>query len=225
VEHPHSLLILPLAVKLAGGNLKGHPTLALPDKTLLSAKEIFHYYEAQASPEQKLVPADPEGAAAGAAAWPEYSIKLGEAVRNWAYFHFLPTRNAMMPVFMRGIPMLEKPLLFLTYPLVAAVLRSQLGLSQSAADAGLAIVGQMCDALEKTLADGRPYIRGDKFTICDLLFAVNAAPMVLSDEYGGALPAFSATSSEVQRVVTEYRARPAGKYILRMYREERKKTV
>ena len=44
------------------------------------------------------------------------------------------------------------------------------------------------DAIAARLADGRPYLTGDRFTAADLTFACLAAAVVLPPEYGVALP-------------------------------------
>jgi hypothetical protein len=44
---------------------------------------------------------------------------------------------------------------------------------------------------------------------------------VWPDEYGGAIPALADTPPELQAVVHECRARPAGAHALQIYREHR----
>jgi glutathione S-transferase len=57
--------------------------------------------------------------------------------------------------------------------------------------------------------------------LSDLAFAVAAAPVVLPSGYGGPMPSFSQMPSEVQTVVSEMRAHPAGTFALRIYQEYR----
>ena len=91
-------------------------------------------------------------------------------------------------------------------------------------------------ALEKTradvrrcrrlLADGRRYLVGDALTFADITFASLGALAVLPPEYpGGASPAAGSTSTtSIPRGGPKsngFRERPAGQFILRLYREER----
>ena len=161
------------------------------------------------------------GQAAVVAAWDEYSVKLGNVVRSWAYFNFLQSRAAMLPVFLHVIPWYERPLVMVTYSLLRDFLITNLELTQDVADLSLNRVKKIFATLETTLADGRPYLLGQQFTLCDLLFAVNAAPMLLPAEHQGALPAFENVPEPAQKVITELRASVTGQYVLRIYREQR----
>ncbi len=146
---------------------------------------------------------------------------MGGSVRAWAYFNFLQARAAMLPVFLHAIPWYEKPLVHLTYGVLRDFLLTKLELNQRVAELALLDVKKFFATIEATLADGRPYLLGQQFTMCDLLFAVNAAPMLLPAEHQGALPSFENVPAEAQKVVTELRASPTGQYVLRIYREQR----
>lgn len=220
-ECAHSLFVFPFAIKHFDSPLPGAPTLALPDRVFSGARAISDYFETVVPSAQRLVPTDAEGQAAVIAAWDEYSVKLGNVVRSWAYFNFLQSRAAMLPVFLHAIPWYEKPLVVLTYSLLRNFLITNLELTQDVADISLNRIKKIFAKAEATLADGRPYLLGQQFTLCDLLFAVNAAPMLLPAEHQGALPAFENVPPQAQQVITELRASPVGQYVLRIYREQR----
>ena len=69
------------------------------------------------------------------------------------------------------------------------------------------------------LADGRRFLVGDRFTAADLTFAALYAPIVLPPEQ----PVTSRSESppSLIRLRDEARARPAGQFAARIYREER----
>jgi glutathione S-transferase len=62
---------------------------------------------------------------------------------------------------------------------------------------------------------------GDRLSLSDLAFAVAAAPVVLPPNYGGPIPSFEQMPSEIQAIVKEMRARPAGVFALQIYQQQR----
>jgi glutathione S-transferase len=54
-----------------------------------------------------------------------------------------------------------------------------------------------------------------------MAFAVAAAQLVLPDGYGGPLPAFDEMPAAIRSAVVETRARPAGRFVQRIYRDHR----
>ena len=77
------------------------------------------------------------------------------------------------------------------------------------------------------LADGRRYLTGATLTFADITFASLGALAVLPPEYPGArlagrrLALEDVTDPAWRREIEDFRARPAGQFILRLYREER----
>jgi glutathione S-transferase len=69
--------------------------------------------------------------------------------------------------------------------------------------------------------DGRRWLVGDRFTAADLAFACMAAPALLPAGYGAWLPAVDELQSEAAAMVLELRETPAGRFALRLFREER----
>ena len=78
------------------------------------------------------------------------------------------------------------------------------------------------DAVAARLADGRPYLAGERFTAADLTFAALAAAVLVPPEYGTPLPQPDEMPDEVASEVRAFREHPAGAFALRMFREERR---
>ena len=78
------------------------------------------------------------------------------------------------------------------------------------------------DSVAELLADGRPYLGGDRFTAADLTFAALAAAVLLPSEHGiGAVPV-DELDARTQALVDEFRELPAGRHAMRMYADERR---
>jgi len=73
--------------------------------------------------------------------------------------------------------------------------------------------------------NGRKWLVGDRFTAADLAFACMAAPAVLpsrADGYGAWLPSLEDLPPEPAALIHEMRETPAGRFALRLFREERR---
>jgi len=75
--------------------------------------------------------------------------------------------------------------------------------------------------VESYLADGRPFLMGTKLTAPDLAFAALAAPALLSSELPVPMPPQDRITPAMQAAAQNWRTRPAGEFILRLYKEHR----
>jgi glutathione S-transferase len=82
-------------------------------------------------------------------------------------------------------------------------------------------VDEEFDAVAERLSDGRSHLVGDRFSAADLAFAALAAPCVVPAVYGTPLPQPEDMTPGMADAVERWRAHPAGRYALRMVREER----
>jgi glutathione S-transferase len=85
-------------------------------------------------------------------------------------------------------------------------------------------VMQELDAVEARLADGRPYLTGERFSIADLSFAALLSPLLLvqpREGFDGRLPAIPEVDPEFAQLVRETRERPAGRFALRLFAADR----
>ena len=84
-------------------------------------------------------------------------------------------------------------------------------------------VERVFDAIAERLADGRPFLCGERFTAADLTFAALAAPVTAPPGYGVRLPEPDELPAEIGDPIRAFRAHPAGAFALRLYRTERPK--
>jgi glutathione S-transferase len=153
--------------------------------------------------------------------WTQFNATLGGATAAFAYFHFLPHRAIMLRPLSEGTPAYEVDAVRWGYPLFAGFLRMALKLSASRAQEAVGQIRHVVQSVDARLAEGRRYLVGDRFSLSDMAFANALAPLVLPPGYGGPLPTFAEMPPEVQSVVTETQAHPAGQFALRIYRDHR----
>jgi glutathione S-transferase len=185
-----------------------------------TVRKMIDYFDPLAQESRKLLPIGPMRAAVETD-WMAFNGVLGGATAVFAYHHLLPRRDLMIRPLSEGTPLLEAFTVRWGYAGYAFLLRKLLGLSDDAAAAALSRIRSAAQSVDDRLAGGGRFLVGDRFTLSDMSFAVALAPLVLPDAYGGPLPAFAELPSVMKTVTEELRARPAGAFALRIYREYR----
>jgi glutathione S-transferase len=102
-----------------------------------------------------------------------------------------------------------------------------LGVTPGRAERALARTQEAFAEVDALLADGRRYLTGESLTFADITFASLGALAVMPPEYPGhrltgrRLALEDVTDRAWRDEIEQFRARPAGQFILRLYREER----
>jgi len=196
------------------------PTLQGGDAHRLdTVTKIFNYLEARAAPDRKLLAGvDPIRMAAD---WTDFHKVMQTASTVFPYYHLVPRRDLMVRALSEGSPAFETEAVNRCYPAFELLLRILLRLTAKRATQARDTILAHLDAMDKRIADGRPYINGDRFTLTDMSFTIAAAPAVWPDKYGGPLPPLAATPAPLQELVAEARQHPSGQFALRIYRDHR----
>ena len=196
-----------------------------PDVRLSGLAAIIRHFEALAAPDRRLVP--PAQKDEVERLWTDYDLIMDQATVTWAYTVLLPKWGVMIDPLSMGTPAIECFTVRYLYGLPALFLWKALKLGKAQAAEALVVLRCYFAAVSERLADGRPYLAGDRLTLADIAFAVAGAPLVLPLGYGGypgqqgPLPTLDQAPAEFQSVVREMRDTRAGQFILRLYREER----
>jgi glutathione S-transferase len=214
-------LIFSFFVTLWHGFTPIFPLLYGDSLRLIGPRPIVDHFDPQSPTDLKLLPADPNNLTQVNSDWTLFNSTLAFATAKFAYYYLLPHRDIMIRPLSEGTPPFEQNAVERAYPLFAGLLKLLLQLSLSTAQQSLATIRTTFNAVDARLADGRKFLVGGCFTLSDLAFAVAAAPVVLPAGYGGPIPSFEQMPPEVQAVVTEMRAHPAGAFALRIYQEQR----
>lgn len=145
---------------------------------------------------------------------------LGPATRRWAYFHLLPNHDADRYI-TEGVPGWERSLLKLSRPLAVSYLKRGLKIDDAGVERSRKKIEATFDRIEQILADGRRYLAGDRFTVADLTFAALAAPVLLPANHPVQRFDDSLFGDAARAQIRAWRERPAGKFGLRLYAEDR----
>ncbi len=98
-------------------------------------------------------------------------------------------RKLMLRVNNQGVPRWEDAAVRGGLPLAKWVIGRALGISPGVEVGDEAVVWEEFDHVAALLADGRPFLTGERFTTADLTFAALAAPVIVPPRYGVRLPA------------------------------------
>jgi glutathione S-transferase len=224
-EEPH-LQGVHVAHALRRGHSRTVPVLLCADGTAVpESAAIMRWADGHISdPEQRLYPVGVEGAeAARLEAWLDGDF--GEDGRLWMYHETLPMVLALEASVVHGIPAWERTLFRRGHPVLNRFICRYLGVDATTAAAALRRVDAVFDAVGERLADGRPYLCGDRLTAADLTFAALSAPVLVPEEYGSPLPPLDAFPPEMTREVHRLRATPAGRFALGLFARERRRVA
>ena len=203
------------------------PLLLTPDEKIQGLRPLIDHYDRLAAAEKKLIPTVDRDKAD--ALWHEFNGDMGLATVVWAYTGLLPHKDIMIRPLSLHCPEFEQWFTRHLYFIPKLILWRLLKLSDRAAVDALAVLRRKFGKVDRILADGREFLMGDRLTIVDIAFAVSGAPLVLPEGYGGsrheqgAIPTYEQYPPAMQKVVDEMRETKAGRFVLKMYRQQRYK--
>jgi len=157
-----------------------------------------------------------------------YSSRLGPRTRRIAYYYILQDVKLFVRLSKLNCGPRQATLIKRLFSLGSSYLRNSLGVSKTHVTRDMKYVCEEFDSVSAMLSDGRKYLTHNRFTAADLTFACMAAPVLMvtvEEGYGGRLPymhemTHPALKQFVKQIKT-LRQTPAGKFALRMFREER----
>lgn len=220
-ERAHLQVIHWIPVSRAGGN-KTAPVLVCGDRVLAESADIVAAVDAEIAPDRRLFPEDADAAAEVRALVRELDDLFGPEGRRWMYNSMRGRRDLAVAYGCTGVPGWQRRALPFAYPLAARIIDRYLDVTPATAARSEAEVRATFDDVARRLADGRPYLCGERFSAADLTFASLAAAVLMPPEYGVPLPQPDELPAAMAATVRELRAHPAGAHALAMYREERR---
>lgn len=146
---------------------------------------------------------------------------LGPHIRRMVYGGIFDDRKLVVRVCVEAAPARERRLFALAFRPIRFLMRKALNIHPRSVERSAAKVEEVLSRVDELLADGRRYLVGERFTAADLAFAALVAPAVCPEGYGATLPTLEELPGAMAKLVSETRARPAGEFALRLYREER----
>ncbi|MGA8223917.1 MAG: glutathione S-transferase C-terminal domain-containing protein [Candidatus Acidiferrales bacterium] len=220
VEQRHTMIFCFFST-LRHGNTFVFPMLYSDSYKLIGPQPISQYFDARCAPALQLWPQSGSDKTQAESDWQQFNNTLAWATADFAYYYLLPHRDIMIQPLSQGAPDYEQKAVERAYPVFAGLLNVLLRLSLQRTQASLDQIRTIFAAVDARLASGAKFLVGDRLTMSDLAFSVAAAPVLLPPEYGGPIPPFDQMPAEIQAVLKEMRAHPAGIFAMRIYAEHR----
>lgn len=160
--------------------------------------------------------------------------KLGNHLRSYfAYHAFVANKNVetvalkLWGIHETDIPPWQKTILKFTWPLLRKFIIKVLDVTKENSDSGLKKAEEFFDQTDKLLSKNKYLLGTDEPTYIDISFASMASLLAWPDQFGG--PKLTPESRislndftlEVQKTMKKFRNSTSGKFVLKMYAEQR----
>lgn len=169
---------------------------------------------------ERLYPSDPKLAEEILQFEEQLGKGFGKAMRVVAYSHLLFS-SVLYKFFSYRLPWFHRGICWLLMPFLRIAIYFLYDLKARNISRSKACVDEVFADVENRLKDGRRYLFGDRFTAADLTFASLGYALVFPPNFGGYAGEWNDTPESFRNMVKEYRNTLAGKYIMRLYAEER----
>lgn len=215
-EERHVQGVHRLAARRAGGGTTV-PVLVTPEGSIGESQQILEWVDRRTPPERRLFPEDQGSRTDVDSLCLRFDAVLGPRARRLMYVHMLHDRSLALRFNNDGVPAWEDRTVRYGWPamqmLIRRVLQIRPGIER---EDEVAVWGEL-DFVAGMLADGRPYLCGERFSAADLTFAALSAAVVVPTVYGVALPQPPQMRPETAALVERAREHPAGAYALSLF--------
>ena len=222
-EEPHVQWIHIAYARRAGGGRTVPVLLADDGAVLPESAAILRWADGRLDPDDRLYPAGAPGSEVSRIeAW--LDTGLGPDGRLWMYESTLPSIRGLMSWIVAGTPRWERVVRSGGWAMDPFI-RRYLGVSAAKAAVARTRVDAVFDAVAAMLADGRPFLCGERFTAADLTFASLSAAVLIPAGYGSPLPPLRSLPAEMADAVRRWRGHEAGLFANRLYAQHRHRVV
>ncbi len=213
-----------LAARRAGGG-RTVPVLVTPERTIGESAEILEWVDGRLEGEQRLFPEEPAERNRVKALCARLDEQLGPCGRRLMYVNMFPQRELMLSFNNRGVPAWEDRAIRWGWPGIKRFAEKVLAITPGVEVEDERIVWREFDYIAGLLADGRPYLCGERFGAADLTFAALSAAVIVPSDYGTPLPQPELLPGEIAALVQRAREHPAGQFALRVIAAQRRQVV
>ncbi|MEZ4394040.1 MAG: glutathione S-transferase N-terminal domain-containing protein [Polyangiales bacterium] len=218
VERPYlPLLHTPAAMRAGSGRTV--PVLVAEGRAVQDSTEILRWADARLDGAARLFPDGDAREVERLEA--RFDEALGPAARRWAYRYMLEDPPRLFGMIRGRVPRWQTAVFRAGFPAIRALMKKGMRITPEGAARSLERMREVFAEVAALLADGRPYLTGERFTAADLTFAALATPAIFPPELERFLAPLRDTPPAFIDVVEALRDTPAGRFALRMYREER----
>jgi glutathione S-transferase len=196
-----------------------------PAGVLAESDQILDWVDEHTPPEHRLFPAAADARREVERVCRRLDERLGPRGRRLMYVHMLAQPKLMLRFNNEGVPPWEDRAIRWGWPLAVRFARATLDIRPGIEVDDEAAVWEELDFVAGLLADGRPYLCGQRFGAADLTFAALSAAVVVPPVYGVALPQPDLLPPQTAALVERAREHAAGRYALGLFARHRRERV
>jgi glutathione S-transferase len=215
-EERHVQGIHRLAARRAGGGATV-PVLVTPEGSIGESQQILEWVDRRTARERRLFPHERSARDRVDRLCGRFDATLGPSARRLIYVHMLRDRPLALRFNNEGVPAWEERTIRYGFSAMSIVIKRALGIRAGIERADEAVVWGELDFAAELLADGRPYLCGERFSAADVTFASLSAAIIVPPEYGVTLPQPAEMLPQTAALVTAAREHPAGAYALSLF--------
>jgi glutathione S-transferase len=220
-EERHVQGIHAMYARRAGGG-RTVPVLVANGCVLGQSHEILTWADARVPEERRLFP-DEHGEVERLCR--RFDDVLGPSGRRLIYVHMFNQRQLALEYNDIGVPAWEDRVMRGGWGAMRRLVTRVLDITPGSEVRDEATVFAELDNVAQLLADGRPYLCGERFTAADLTFAALSAPVTAPLEYGTPLPQPSQMAPSTAELIERAREHPGGRHALAMFARHRRESV
>jgi glutathione S-transferase len=221
-EERHVQGVHQLLARRAGGGFTV-PVLVTPEGAIGDSAEILAWVDERTPHQDRLFPAEPRAREEVERLCRRFDEVLGPRGRRLMYIHMFPAPELALPFNNAGVPSWEDRMIRYGWPLARRFVGHALEIRPGIEDEDEAMIWGEFDYVAGLLADGRPYLCGERFGAADLTFAALGAAILAPPEYGTRLPQPDVMPPPMAALVERARQHPAGRYALALFTEHRRR--
>jgi glutathione S-transferase len=208
-----------VARRAGGGNTV--PVLVAGSEVLSESEQILAWADRRVPEQQRLFAADPAERESELALCRRFDERLGPRGRRLMYAHMLRQRRLALQFNNQGVPRWEARVVRWGWPAITRLISRVLAITPGIEVEDAAAVTAELDHVAQLLADGRPYLLGERFGAADLTFGALAASVLVPPQYGVTLPQPEAMAPATAALVRGFREHPAGRFAMQLFARHR----
>jgi glutathione S-transferase len=183
---------------------------------ITESTDILRFADRDLPESERLFPTEPALRTEVEALVEKFDVELGPPVRRHAYCYVARSRDAFLEIFVGTLGPAERFVVTRGEAALRAALRRAFAVSDRAAEKTRNQVAAVFADVSARIADGRPFLFGDRFTAADLTFAALASPLLSPRVSVDLAP------TGLRDTIDRLRATPAGALGLRLLEERRR---
>jgi glutathione S-transferase len=222
-EEPHMPLLHWAATFRAGAG-RTVPVLVTPQGALGDSTAILLYLDQTYGAEAAWRPYPEDTSLRGQvlALEDHFDQRLGPDTRRVAYYQLRAEASLLRGVMGHGVSALEQRIFKVLGELPFWLVRRATGAHGDRAARALARVEAAFAEVSRRVPGGEGFLLGERFTAADLTFAALAGPVLFVGQPDVEwMPTLEQLPAELREIVSRLRETDAGRYVLRLYAEER----